>query len=194
MSLKLINLKKAFGDKLLFEGLSFDFPDTGIYLISGKSGAGKTTLLRMICALDSAYSGRIEGGGISKCSYVFQEHRLFPEISALENVMLARGGIKDESLKNEAVAILSHLGFTDEEMQLLPSELSGGMKQRVSISRALLKAAPILLLDEPTKELDAELKKKLYGIISEEAQKRLVILVSHNKEDAEALGAITIEI
>ena len=80
--------------------------------------------------------------------------------------------------------MLKRLGFSDEDMRLLPSELSGGMRMRVSLARAFLKDTPILLLDEPTKELDPQNANIVRQIISEIAVSRLVILVSHDDVDA----------
>ena len=166
----------------------------GIYALSGNSGAGKTTLLRIIAGLDTAYTGSIIGGGITNTSFSFQEYRLFPHLTALENVIVANGNIDDSALLEKGKELLQRLGFTPSELMLLPSELSGGMKQRVSLVRAFLRNTPILLLDEPTKELDEKIRTKLYEIIKEEGEKRLVIVVSHHIEDFENLNATKIHI
>ena len=183
MNLKLINLEKRFGQKLLFENLSFSFENNGVYAIVGNSGVGKTTLLRMIAGLDTDFSGEIVGGGKSNVSYVFQEYRLFPTATALENVILGNGGKFDIESREKALDLLSYLGFKKEEAELLPSELSGGMKQRVSLARALMKNSDIFLLDEPSKELDQELKEKLYTVIEELSKTKLVIIVTHSEND-----------
>ena len=83
MSLKIKNLSKSFGRKAIFDNFSFDFCDTGVYIISGERGKGKTTLLRIIAGLDKSYSGEIKGGGIENVSFAFQEYRLFPNLSAI---------------------------------------------------------------------------------------------------------------
>lgn len=182
MSLKIQNLTKRFGKKMIFSDLSYCFAHKGLYVLRGKSGIGKTTLLRIIAGLDKDYSGEIIGGGIGQVSFAFQEYRLFPQLSALENVMLASEDNSDSD-KIKATDLLTRLGFLPEDMKLLPSELSGGMKQRVSLARAFLKNAPILLLDEPTKELDPLLCERVCEIIRDIAQNRLVILVTHKEED-----------
>ena len=182
MSLKIHDLSKSFGQKTIFTGFSYDFSDTGVYILRGKSGIGKTTLLRIIAGLDKEYSGNVSGGGIGNVSFAFQEYRLFPELSALENVMLAKPN-NNESDRNSAIEMLTQLGFSSADMNLIPSELSGGMKQRVSLARAFFKNAPILLLDEPTKELDALLCDRVCKTIREIAETRLVILVTHKEED-----------
>ena len=194
MSLSVKNLNKSFGEKVIFKDFCLDFPDKGLYIISGESGAGKTTLLRMIGGLDTDFSGEILGGGIKNCSFAFQEYRLFPTLSALDNLIFANYNKKNEQNLTEAGAMLSSLGFSAADSLLYPDELSGGMKQRVSLARAFLRNAPILLLDEPTKELDEENANKALEIIKKEANSRLVILVTHNKRDLDFLMGEVIKI
>ena len=194
MGLILKNLAKSFENKIIFNGFSYNFDSVGIYAIVGDSGVGKTTLLRMIAGLDENYRGEILGGGIANVSYAFQEHRLFPELCALENAVIANGDMKDDSLVKNAKELLFTLGFAEKDLSLLPNELSGGMKQRVSLVRAFLRKKPILLLDEPTKELDVGIINSLYKLIKTEAERRAVIIVSHHSEDIENLGAVQIKI
>ena len=194
MSLVIKDLIKSFPDKTLFKGFSYQFSDTGIYALVGDSGVGKTTLLRMICGLDENFSGVIHGGGIKKCSVAFQEYRLFAELSAIDNIIYANfDNINVENINN-AKNMLLYLGFSEKDMLLYPSELSGGMKQRVSLARAFLRNAPVLLLDEPTKELDPENAIKVLDQIKKEATNRLVIVVTHNETDVKSLGATKISI
>ena len=194
MMLEIKNLTKGFDDKILFENFSYIFSDKGIYAITGESGIGKTTLLRIIAGLDKDYSGEVINGGIGRVSVAFQEYRLFPQLSAIDNLIFAISPKKDEAVYEKCKKMLISLGFSETDTELLPAELSGGMKQRVSLARALLFDAPILLLDEPTKELDRLNADIVRSIISAEAKKRLVILVSHNDEDIDSLGAIKISL
>ena len=194
MSLTIQSLTKAFGEKKLFENLTYDFLDTGIYAVVGESGAGKTTLLRMICGLDNDYSGKIIGGGFENTSFAFQESRLFPELTAIENVVLANHDDLTPDAVTEAEKMLISLGIQKSDQALYPDELSGGMKARISLARAFLNGTPILLLDEPTSELDKENADLVRELILTEAKKRLIIMVSHNPEEIEALGATTIKI
>lgn len=183
MSLTIKNLCKSFGEKQILIDFSYLFSDSGIYIIKGDSGIGKTTLLRIISGIDKKYTGSVIGGGIGNVSFCFQEYRLFPQLTALQNITDVVWEKADESNVFSAREMLLKLGFCENEFNLLPNQLSGGMKQRVSLARAFLKKSPILLLDEPTKELDKALCKIVRDIIQQESKHRLVIMVTHSNED-----------
>ena len=187
MGLIIKDLTKSFEEKSIFNGFSYAFSDTGIYCIVGESGVGKTTLLRLISGLDKDFGGEIFGGGVRNTSFAFQEYRLFPNLTALENTVIANGDMKNEELIVRAKALFARLGFSDSDLTLLPKELSGGMKQRVNLVRAFLKKSEILILDEPTKELDAAIISSLYELIKEEAKQRLVLIVTHREQDVQNL-------
>ena len=176
MSLRINNLSKSFGDTVILSGLSYEFKKNGICFLLGDSGVGKTTLLRIISGLDTDYSGTVENGGLNNISFMFQEYRLFPALSSLKNAAIA----KKDGTVDDAANILTRLGFKEEDLKKKPRELSGGMKQRVAFTRAVLKDSPILILDEPTKELDADTVATMMQIISEQAERRLVIIVTHD--------------
>ena len=178
MGILIENLTKSFKEHTLFSNFSCEFPERGLVKVGGVSGAGKTTLLRMISGLDTDYSGNISGVGT--VSYLFQEYRLFPWLSALDNVVVADFEKHDLDGRDSSIVLLRRLGFSDESMLLKPSKLSGGMKQRVSLARALLRDSDVLLLDEPTKELDPALVRTVGELIAEAAKSRLVLLVSHD--------------
>ena len=185
MALTLTNLSVSFGEKSVIHHLSYSFPEHGCVLITGESGSGKTTLLRLIAGLAKPDEGKISGG--KNVSFAFQEYRLFPSLTAAENVAVAVSLQKKDL--SSAVDMLMQLGFTKEETALYPDALSGGMKQRVSLARAFLKSAPVLLLDEPFKELDPALAEKVTEIIRAQAVWRLVLLSAHSDAAAVALGA-----
>ena len=194
MPLELKSITKQFGEKIIFKDFSYSFKDQGLYAVTGESGIGKTTLLRMIAGLDNDYSGSIEGGGIGRVGFAFQEYRLFPALSAVENVVFAISDRKNEAVLNKSKDMLLRLGFSEADINLIPSELSGGMKQRVSLARAFLSDFPILLLDEPTKELDEKNATTVREIIKGLSREKLVILVSHSDGDTAAIGATEINL
>ena len=194
MSLTISRLTKSFDKKIIFKKFSYSFNDTGIYVLRGESGVGKTTLLRMIAGLDKNYTGNIDGGGIGQVSMAFQEYRLFPQLNAIENVVFSISNGKDEAVYKKAKKILLKLGFNLSDIYLLPNELSGGMKQRVSLARAFISSYPILLLDEPTKELDEKNASIVRSMIKNLSKEKLIIAVSHSEEDVKGLGATEINL
>ncbi len=167
---------------MIFDGFNYSFSERGIYVLVGDSGKGKTTLLRIISGLDKEYTGEVFS---DTAAYAFQEYRLFPVLTALENVTKILWERPTKEQIDEARTLLSLLGFSEADMMLYPRALSGGMKQRVSLCRALLAKKNILLLDEPFKELDGTLHTRLRAILAKEAEERLIILTAHNLD---ALG------
>ena len=176
--LEVKNLTKKFDDRLVLNDFNYSFDTSGIYLLRGKSGVGKTTLLRILSGLDKEYEGVITP--INSVSFSFQEHRLFPWLSALKNVEVSILDTAASDRIEEAAGMLTSLGFTDEDMHLRPSELSGGMQSRVSLARAFIKKTDLLLLDEPTKELDTALVQKVCELINSLSQDRLIIISTHD--------------
>ena len=193
MSLILENISKTFDGKEIINNFSYRFSDKGIYAITGQSGIGKTTLLKIISGLDGDYTGKICRDDMV-ISFCFQEYRLFPTLSVLDNCLLTSFRKYTSEDKEKTVSLLKKLKFSEEDMKLKPSQLSGGMKQRVSIARSILRKSDILILDEPTKELDSELVGIVYDILIEESKNRLVIFVTHNLKDIENTGAIQIKL
>ena len=192
MARQLKNVTKVFGERAVLNSFSYTFENAGLYALVGRSGAGNTTLLRLIAGLDKDFKGTIEGFGT--VSYAFQEYRLFDSLNALQNVYeLAFSQKTDENVKLAKNLLLS-LGFTSKELSLMPRELSGGMKQRVSLCRALLYPADTYLFDEPFKELDPTLVRTVKQKLLELAKEHAVILSVHSDEECELLGATAIKV
>ena len=183
-----IQIKKLFfsySDRCIFQDFSLSLSGRGIYTLIGPSGSGKTTLFRLLLGLLKPSHGRIFLS--EPPAAVFQEHRLFPHLNAAENVAIIRESPREHL--PQARSLLYRLGFTERDTELFPSELSGGMKQRVSIARALFSDSKILLLDEPTKELDESLRRILYDLLIERAKDSLILLSTPRTEETDVLAA-----
>ena len=142
-----VNIKeKRFGRKEIFKDFNYSFSDTGLYVIKAKSGVGKTTLLRIIAGLDKDYTGTVSGLLNGDVSMHFQEYRLFDSLSALDNVCELAYDTPNAENIDTAKRLLISLGLCEDELLLSPKELSGGMKMRVSLARAVLKEGKCLHL------------------------------------------------
>lgn len=150
----------------------------------GPSGCGKTTILRVLAGLTDYQSGRIRNG-FSRTVYLFQEHRLLPWRTLWENVMLTAPAPHDPATRQRARDTLARLYLAESDWRKYPHELSGGMRQRAAIARALVCRPDLLLLDEPFSALDYELKLKLYGWLDELLSDGLgIVMVSHDRFEA----------
>ncbi|MDE7106500.1 MAG: ATP-binding cassette domain-containing protein [Anaeroplasmataceae bacterium] len=176
--IKLIDVCKKYDEQVIFDHFDLEFPKDKITCILGESGVGKTTLLNMIAGL-TPYQGKIEASG--DVSYIFQEARLIPSLTVLENLRFTSKNATDEEIKN----LLTILEI-DDKMHIYPNKLSGGEAQRVSIARAFLYDAPIILMDEPFSSLDLSLKYRLICYFSSlwNKERRTVIFVTHTIEEA----------
>ncbi len=176
---------KSYEGHLLFKNLSFTvYPGEHIAILA-ESGAGKTTLLRMISGLESPDEGRVFGVGKDSVAYMFQEPRLIDSITALENVAIASTE-KKALAQEKAAALLSGLGLSDA-LEKYPAELSGGMKQRVSLARTFMVDRPIFLLDEPFSALDPETREQAKLFVKGQLHDKTLFLVTHNAKDADDL-------
>lgn len=182
---ELVGITKRFGDKQVLNNLSLSFPSGQITCLNGPSGVGKTTLFRIISGLIKPDSGTVIGlPQDGRIGYVFQEDRLCEEFSVIENIALVGGNC---SGKDKIMEHLAMLGLTDDADRKV-SELSGGMKRRVAIARAICYDAPMLLLDEPFKGLDAKLKDSVIEYVLEETKGKTVIIITHDPSESEMMG------
>ena len=193
--LEVKNLTKNFGYTQVLRGVSFSLDQGQVLAIIGGSGSGKTTLLRCLTGLENAWGGTInlpEGGSFG---LVFQSFNLFPQYTALENVMLAPSLKKDKSreqLKEEAMALLAQVGLA-ERANSYPWQLSGGQKQRTAIARALALKPEILCFDEPTSALDPELTGEVLQVIRDlKKTGNTMIVVTHEMEFAKSVADVVI--
>ena len=181
--IELKNIRMAFGDKQIFSDLSLSFSSPGQYALLGPSGRGKTTLLRLIAGLERPQAGQVLLPKDTRIAFCFQEDRLLPFKTVLENVALVCG---DETA---ARAWLERVGL-GSECGSYPSTLSGGMKRRAALARALAFDAPILLMDEPFRALDADTHAAMLALVREAAKDKLLILVTHDEADGEGMQII----
>ena len=172
--LKLEGITHKYGRNVVIDDLSYEFESNRITLIKGSSGVGKTSLLNIAAGLIKSTSGSVTNT-FDRISYVFQEPRLFEWLTALENVSIV-------SEDKKAKAMLSLLGLEDS-LDKYPSELSGGMKQRVSIARALAYDSQLIILDEPFKGLDAERRSQVAETVFDQLKGKTVIMVTHDESD-----------
>jgi NitT/TauT family transport system ATP-binding protein len=173
------NITKSFGGNAVIQNFSAELPLDGVTVLRGPSGVGKTTLFRLLLGLEQPDTGEIVGIQGLKPAVVFQEDRLLPWASALENVALVSDSASAET-------ILTKLGLGDS-LCLLPRELSGGMQRRVAIARALAYQADLLFLDEPFTGLDEQNKRVATDAIREQHIPAFVI--THEDDEAELFGA-----
>lgn len=178
--INLENITVKFEDKLVLDKLNFSFENGKKYAILGESGIGKTTILNAISGLVK-FHGNILKPSNEKVSFVFQEPRLYDWLTVIENVTMVMH-LPKVNAKQKAEEILSELGLADS-LNLYPTELSGGMKQRVSIARALAFEPDILLLDEPFRALDEQTKKKVADYVFSCVKGKTVIMVTHDLSD-----------
>lgn len=174
--LKVNRLTVAYGAHTVLEDLSFSLPDGKVIGLVGQSGIGKTTLLQALAGLVKPTGGALSHS-YEKPAYIFQEPRLFPWMTALENVETV---CKDTKGASEW---LSRLLPDPTVSHQYPDELSGGMKQRVSIARALAYDGDIYFLDEPFKGLDAQTKRYTAECFFQAVRGKTVLMVTHDEED-----------
>ena len=184
MSISINHLSFAYGDTPVLQDVSWQLPQKGVVCLWGPSGCGKTTLLRLLAGLEQPQEGAIEGVG--RVAMVFQEDRLLPWMSALQNVMVI--GVEEYVARHYLLSV----GLTEAELYALPNQLSGGQQRRVALARALAAKSDLLLLDEPFNGLDEDTWQNVVLQILAYAQHKPVVLVTHIREQAEALGATLI--
>lgn len=168
----------------LFRDLSLTLEPGERLAVTGPSGSGKTTLLRLMAGLERPSSGAVSGIPPQGVSMVFQENRLVPGLTLLQNLALAapRAG------REELLGLLRELGL-GEEGDSLPGSLSGGMARRAAIARAAALGSPLALLDEPFTGLDEENRRRAADFLLGHFPGAAMAVVVHHPEEAELLGA-----
>ena len=175
-------LCKSYGELPVFSQLELSFDPGGVYCLMAPSGAGKTTLLRILLGLETPDGGQVQMP--SPVTAVFQENRLCEAFSPLDNVLLAAGkAIDRQTAYSELCRLLP------EESILRPSStLSGGMKRRAAIARALLSPSQAVIMDEPFTGLDEDTKQTVIDYVKEKTAGKLLLITTHQEEEAAALN------
>ncbi len=196
--LKIRALKKHFGENKVLDGVDLDVTRSSVTTIIGKSGIGKSVLLKCIANLMASDGGQIEldgkpiassrrgskGSDAVTFSYMFQNNALFDSMTAAENValpLLEASNLSKSEIRDRVDAMLKHLELANSA-QRYPGELSGGMKKRVALARALITDPQVVLFDEPTTGLDPERKFSVFEMIADYRERFgfTALLVSHD--------------
>ena len=211
--IELKNISKIYKSKMkeqikALDNISISFDRNQMCFILGKSGSGKTTLLNIIGGLDTYDYGSIKIFGRDTknfeskdydayrntyIGFVFQEFNLLDDYNVYENILIAAQLQGKQVLSNEIDKILKELEIYNLKNRKI-NELSGGQKQRVAIARALIKNPKIIIADEPTGNLDSKTSETVMGILKNISKEKLVIIVTHDKEQAEKYGDRIIKI
>ena len=189
--IKLVNVSKFYEIEKehvkVLDGVDLNIASNKITVILGRSGCGKTTLLRLVAGLESFDQGEIQGANLKRKAYVFQEDRLMPWLDVKRNITF---GIKNKDVNHKEIdKIIEMVGLTSF-CNAYPNQLSGGMKQRVSIARAFAYNPDFIMMDEPFSALDfftrEQMQKELIKI--HENTKCSILFVTHSIDEALILG------
>ena len=184
MILKMASVQKNFNDIKVLKDLSMEVYKEEIVCVIGPSGCGKSTILNIISGLINPSKGEVENNS-AKISYVFQEDRLLPWKNVYENIST----VNKECSREKCLDLIKKVGLKGFE-GYYPSELSGGMRQRCSIARAFNYEADLLLMDEPFKSLDYNLRIDMIRYLLKlwESTKKSIVFVTHEIDEALLLG------
>ncbi|CDM70355.1 ABC transporter, ATP-binding protein [Clostridium bornimense] len=189
MDIVLKKVCKSYNNEIILKDYDYVFKENQITYIKGKSGSGKTTLLRVLMGFESIDKGTIEGIDNKRISTVFQEDRLCENLSVMANIKLVSSNLNDSNIEEA----LDKVGMKDCKNKPA-KELSGGMKRRAAILRALLYEFDLLILDEPFKGLDINTKKSVINFIKQKIKDKTVIIVTHDMEELDYFNGLKINI
>ena len=199
-SLELSNVRKAYGETLVLDGVSLTMEAKEFVAFLGPSGSGKSTLLRIIAGLERADSGevRLEGERIDQrppgergVAMVFQHYALYPHMTVRENMAFGLRNARVPKDEIEArVAEAARVLEIEEQLDKKPGQMSGGQRQRVAIGRAIVKQPKLFLLDEPLSNLDAALRMRTRVELAQLRQRvdAALIMVTHDQAEAMTLA------
>ena len=185
-AVRLHGLTRRYGDKVALSVDDLTIVDGEFICLIGRSGSGKSTLLRALAGLDNDVAGTGSVTGPEKRSVRFQDSRLLPWCSVIDNVTL---GLRGAAARSAAVASLADVGLAGREDDY-PSRLSGGEQQRVALARSLVREPQLLLADEPFGALDALTRIRMHTLLRRlvAEHRPTVVLVTHDVDEALSLG------
>ncbi|WP_455718002.1 ABC transporter ATP-binding protein [Anaerosporobacter sp.] len=189
--IKLVDITKSYSveneNLKVLDQINLNIPSNKITVIVGRSGCGKTTLLRLVAGLENYDSGEIRDANLKRKAYVFQEDRLMPWLTVRKNITF---GIKKNEINQEKIDTIIETVGLSRFKSAYPKQLSGGMKQRVSIARAIAYEPDFILMDEPFSALDhftrEQMQEELQNI--HRRTKCSILFVTHSIDEALILG------
>jgi phospholipid/cholesterol/gamma-HCH transport system ATP-binding protein len=205
-AIRLTGLRKAFGEQVVLDGIDLDVGRGETLTVLGRSGTGKSVLLKLIVGLQKPDAGSIQIGGQEiaelpldrlneirkKLGFLFQQAALYDSLTVEENVafpLRRHTDLPDAERTARVRELLSHMGM-EKDLEKLPADISGGMKKRVGLARALALDPEVLLLDEPTAGLDPITAAEIIELIQQlqQAREMSAIVVTHDLRSVEALA------
>ncbi|MBO8179444.1 MAG: ABC transporter ATP-binding protein [Archaeoglobus sp.] len=182
MALTVEGLKKSYGNLKVLDGVTFSVEEGEFVCLIGESGCGKTTILKIIAGLERPDEGRVDFKGVNRMGFVFQDDRLLPWKTVYGNIQFALKamGIEDGEVVRRIIDFVGLKGFEN----YYPKQLSGGMRQRVGIARALAVNPDLLLMDEPFASLDARTRERMQEELLRIVGGKTVVFVTHSIDEA----------
>lgn len=205
MKLEVVNLKKQYSERVLFDNFNYVFNNSGLYILVGDSGCGKSTILNMLSTLDKEYEGKILYNNIDlktinkqqsrdlrlhDFGFVFQSFNLLEDDTVLNNIRMNLDSLSNQSeeYKNKRIEEVINLLDLNEIQFSYVKNISGGEKQRVAIARAIIHSPLILFCDEPTGSLDQRNSEIVFKMLKKLSKETLIITVTHDLESAKKYG------